>query len=334
MDDPYLSLLEANVNTAIGFGISWTVTPPIMAAFGCSVGASEAAGIKAAARIQRDECTRQLRRARFSPKARKIEQLREQVGHLQRFTNPDAGFKSRISGLILRQKMHSPSFCFRSKRCGDRSGQGKRSLYLPAYFLNILRRLRAHSKLSRQLRRGQGSLQTRYPIAKFVWQGMQARIVRLNLRKFDSRDSCSYGFPNTLAADVIHKSSEQDCRVLKMRLSDRQFALKNNKKQVRLSLSLRDCFLRRFTAQSIRLMREIPNSDGTQKRHADARGSDDNCSPVRNVPPIHTSRTIQPMHMTPPLPNDSATTGKAASFKANKALWAHEQHADGCSLQP
>jgi len=32
------SFLEANVSTAIGFGISWTVTPFVMGAFGYSVG--------------------------------------------------------------------------------------------------------------------------------------------------------------------------------------------------------------------------------------------------------------------------------------------------------
>ncbi len=39
------SFLEANVSTAIGFGISWALTPFVMAAFGYSVGAGTALGI-------------------------------------------------------------------------------------------------------------------------------------------------------------------------------------------------------------------------------------------------------------------------------------------------
>lgn len=39
------SFLEANVSTAIGFGISWAVTPSVMGAFGYSVGAGTALGI-------------------------------------------------------------------------------------------------------------------------------------------------------------------------------------------------------------------------------------------------------------------------------------------------
>lgn len=41
------SLLEANVSTAIGFGISWAITPFVMATFGYSVGAGKAFGITA-----------------------------------------------------------------------------------------------------------------------------------------------------------------------------------------------------------------------------------------------------------------------------------------------
>lgn len=39
------SFFEANVITAIGFGISWAVTPFVLAAFGYSVGAGTAFGI-------------------------------------------------------------------------------------------------------------------------------------------------------------------------------------------------------------------------------------------------------------------------------------------------
>lgn len=39
------SFLEANVSTAVGFGISWAVTPFVMGAFGYSVGAGTAFGI-------------------------------------------------------------------------------------------------------------------------------------------------------------------------------------------------------------------------------------------------------------------------------------------------
>lgn len=44
----FQSFVEANVSTAIGFAISWAVTPPILAAFGYSVGAGKAFGITAA----------------------------------------------------------------------------------------------------------------------------------------------------------------------------------------------------------------------------------------------------------------------------------------------
>lgn len=39
------SFLEANVSTAIGFGISWLATPFVLAAFGFTVGAAKAFGI-------------------------------------------------------------------------------------------------------------------------------------------------------------------------------------------------------------------------------------------------------------------------------------------------
>lgn len=39
------SFIEANVSTAIGFCISWAVTPLVMAVFGYSVGAGKALGI-------------------------------------------------------------------------------------------------------------------------------------------------------------------------------------------------------------------------------------------------------------------------------------------------
>ncbi|KAK6697021.1 hypothetical protein SNK04_014424 [Fusarium graminearum] len=39
------SFLEANVSTAIGFGISWLATPFVLAAFGFTVGAAKALGI-------------------------------------------------------------------------------------------------------------------------------------------------------------------------------------------------------------------------------------------------------------------------------------------------
>jgi len=39
------SFLEANVSTAIGFGISWLATPFVFAAFGFTVGAAKALGI-------------------------------------------------------------------------------------------------------------------------------------------------------------------------------------------------------------------------------------------------------------------------------------------------
>jgi len=39
------SFLEANVSTAIGFGISWAVTPFVMGAFGYSVSAGTAFAI-------------------------------------------------------------------------------------------------------------------------------------------------------------------------------------------------------------------------------------------------------------------------------------------------
>lgn len=39
------SFLEANVSTAIGFGISWAATPFVMGAFGYSVGPGTAFGI-------------------------------------------------------------------------------------------------------------------------------------------------------------------------------------------------------------------------------------------------------------------------------------------------
>lgn len=39
------SFIEANVSTAIGFTISWAVTPFVMAGFGYSVGAAKALGI-------------------------------------------------------------------------------------------------------------------------------------------------------------------------------------------------------------------------------------------------------------------------------------------------
>lgn len=41
------SLIEANVSTAIGFGISWAATPLVLAAFGYTVGAGKAFGITA-----------------------------------------------------------------------------------------------------------------------------------------------------------------------------------------------------------------------------------------------------------------------------------------------
>lgn len=39
------SFIEANVSTAIGFCVSWAVTPFVMLAFGYSVGAGKALGI-------------------------------------------------------------------------------------------------------------------------------------------------------------------------------------------------------------------------------------------------------------------------------------------------
>lgn len=39
------SFLEANVSTAVGFGISWAATPFVLAAFGYTVGAGRALGI-------------------------------------------------------------------------------------------------------------------------------------------------------------------------------------------------------------------------------------------------------------------------------------------------
>jgi len=44
----FQSFIEANVSTAIGFAVSWAVTPLVLAAFGYSVGASKALGIAAA----------------------------------------------------------------------------------------------------------------------------------------------------------------------------------------------------------------------------------------------------------------------------------------------
>ncbi|MNC80759.1 hypothetical protein D3C75_1336690 [compost metagenome] len=41
----FQSFIEANVSTAVGFGISWAVTPFVMGAFGYSVGAGAALGI-------------------------------------------------------------------------------------------------------------------------------------------------------------------------------------------------------------------------------------------------------------------------------------------------
>lgn len=41
------SFLEANVSTAIGFGLSWAATPFVLAAFGYTVGAGKAFGITA-----------------------------------------------------------------------------------------------------------------------------------------------------------------------------------------------------------------------------------------------------------------------------------------------
>lgn len=42
------SFLEANVSTAVGFAISWAVTPFVLAAFGLPVSAGKAFGITAA----------------------------------------------------------------------------------------------------------------------------------------------------------------------------------------------------------------------------------------------------------------------------------------------
>lgn len=41
------SFLEANISTAIGFGLSWAATPFVLAAFGYTVGTGKAFGITA-----------------------------------------------------------------------------------------------------------------------------------------------------------------------------------------------------------------------------------------------------------------------------------------------
>lgn len=41
----FQSFIEANVSTAVGFGVSWAVTPFVMGAFGYSVGVGNALGI-------------------------------------------------------------------------------------------------------------------------------------------------------------------------------------------------------------------------------------------------------------------------------------------------
>lgn len=41
------SMVEANVSTAIGFCVSWAITPVVLAAFGYDVGAGSALGITA-----------------------------------------------------------------------------------------------------------------------------------------------------------------------------------------------------------------------------------------------------------------------------------------------